>query len=188
VCSSDLEQEIVVKGTATPHTTIQLLSNDEEINETQVDEDGQFSTDVTLEQGENKLIVVSFVDDAYSGESEPVTVTLSDQAPELTIDSPKNNEKLQSDVVTVEGTVESNHLEYVEVNGTKAEINGTNYSKRIMLDEGENTIEVVARDQAGNETIEQITVLVKTSLSIIEHLTPQEDVFIETGESVAIEF
>src|SRR5699024_2519696 len=101
-------------------------------------------------------------------------VTLSDQAPELTIDSPKNNEKLQSDVVTVEGTVESNHLEYVEVNGTKAEINGTNYSKRIMLDEGENTIEVVARDQAGNETIEQIT--------------PQEDVFIETGESVAIEF
>src|SRR5699024_832195 len=121
------EQARVVKATVTPHTTIQLLSNDEEIKETQVDEDGQFSTDVTLEQGENKLFAVSFVDDAYSGESEPVTVTLSDQAPELTIDSPKNNEKLQSDVVTVEGTVESNHLEYVEVNGTKAEINGTNY-------------------------------------------------------------
>src|SRR5699024_7354366 len=126
------EQEIVVKGTATPHTTIQLMNNDEEINETQVDEDGQFSTDVTLEQGENNLIAVSFVDDAYSGESDLVTITLSNQAPELTIDTPINNEKVRSDVVTVEGKVESDHLEYVEVNGTKAEINGTNYSKRIM--------------------------------------------------------
>src|SRR5699024_8042752 len=103
------EQEIVVKGTATPHTTIQLLSNDEEINETQVDEDGQCSTDLIQERGKNKLIAVSFIDDAYSGETVPVIVTLSDQAPELTIDSPKNNVKLQSYVVTVEGTVESNH-------------------------------------------------------------------------------
>ncbi|MBU5465821.1 S8 family serine peptidase [Virgibacillus sp. MSJ-26] len=182
------EQDVVVEGTATPNTTIQLLNNDEEIKETNVNEDGQFTTEVSLDQGENNLIAVSLVDGAYSGESEPVTITLANQAPELTIDTPNNDEKLRSDVVTVEGKVEADHLDYVEVNGIKAEVNGSSYSKRIILDEGENTIEVIAEDQAGNKTTEQITVQVKTSTPKIEQLTPQEDIYIETGESVAIEF
>src|SRR5690625_5088130 len=155
------EQDVVVEGTATPNTTIQLLNNDEKIKETNVNDEGQFTAEVSLDQGENNLIAVSLVDGVYSGESEPVTITLANQAPELTIDTPKNDEKLRSDVVTVEGKVEADHLDYVEVNGIKAEVNGNSYSKRIILDEGENTIEVVAEDQAGNKTTEQITVQVK---------------------------
>src|SRR5699024_1640958 len=118
---------------------------DEEIKETNVNDEGQFTAEVALDQGENNLIAVSLVDGAYSGESEPVTITLANQAPELTIDTPNNDEKLRSDVVTVEGKVEADHLDYVEVNGSKAEVNvnGNSYSKRIILDEGENTIEVV---------------------------------------------
>src|SRR5699024_11581195 len=47
--------EIDVEGTATPGTTIQLMNNEEEIDETTVDDDGQFVGTATLEQGENEL-------------------------------------------------------------------------------------------------------------------------------------
>src|SRR5699024_3961241 len=49
------ETEIDVEGTATPGTTIQLMNNEEEIDETTVDDDGQFVGTATLEQGENEL-------------------------------------------------------------------------------------------------------------------------------------
>lgn len=182
------EPDILVKGTATPQTTIQLMNNDEKINETSVDDNGNFETEVSLEQGENELKAVSLVDDIYSGESEPITISWIHQVPELTIDTPKNGDKLNRETVTVEGTVTGDYLDDVEVNGEKADVSGDKYAKRILLDEGENIIEVTAKDQAGNKTSKKVSVQVKTAEPEINQLTPDEDVNLSKGESVAIEF
>src|SRR5699024_11108513 len=128
------------------------------------------------------------VDGDYTGEYEPVSVTLNTEEPELTIDSPKSRDKLNRDVVTVEGNVEADDLDVVEVNGEKADVEDGDFAKRIMLDEGENEIEVGAEDKAGNRTSETVTVEVKTTAPEIDGLTPNEDVNVETGESVKIEF
>src|SRR5699024_2342918 len=90
--------------------------------------------------------------------------------------------------VTVEGTVQDDHLDYVEVNGQSANVSDGHYSKRILLDNGENDISVVAVDEAGNESTETVTIDVNYDGPEIENLTPDEDVDLETGKSVKIEF
>src|SRR5699024_7087312 len=63
------ETEIIVEGTATPNTIIHLKNNDEDIKQGNVDDKGEFSISMTLNQGENELKAVSYVDDTYAGES-----------------------------------------------------------------------------------------------------------------------
>ncbi|GAB3047514.1 bacillopeptidase F [Virgibacillus ainsalahensis] len=182
------EQEITVEGEASPTTTVQLLNNGEEVGRAEVGEDGQFAIPAELTEGDNELTVVSLLDDTPTGESEPVLVTLDTQAPELTIESPEDGDKLNSETVTVEGTVSDANLDVVEVNGQEADVTDGTYSKRILLDNGENEIEVVTQDLAGNSTSESITIDVKYAAAEIENLTPTEDVSINAGESVKIEF
>src|SRR5699024_1768114 len=69
-----------------------------------------------------------------------------------------------------------------------ADVSDGDYSKRILLDNGENTIDVVATDKAGNEATESITIDVQYDAPEAENLTPDEDVDLSTGESVKIEF
>src|SRR5699024_2135763 len=149
---------------------------------------GQFHFTTTLTEGENEFTVVSLLNGSSVGESDPVTMTLDTIAPELTIDSPTKGEKSNRETVTVEGTVLDENIDYVEVNGQKADVDGENYSKRILLDNGENVIEVTAVDLAGNTTTETVTIDVKFDAPEISHLTPDEDVYLTTGKSVKIEF
>ncbi|WP_100011285.1 S8 family peptidase [Lentibacillus sediminis] len=183
------DPELMVEGTASPTTTVQLLNNGEEVGSQEIGEDGAFAIPANLTEGENELTAVSLLDGAAVGESAPVTVTLDTEAPELTIDNPEDGDQSNRETVTVEGTVSDANLDYVEVNGQEAEVTDDgNYSKRILLDNGENEIEVVAADLAGNSSTESVTIDVDFTAPEIENLTPTEDVYIDAGESVKIEF
>ncbi|HEX6594488.1 MAG TPA: S8 family serine peptidase [Bacillota bacterium] len=182
------EADVTIEGTASPTTTVQLLNNGDEVSEVEVDENGKFSIDTELTEGANKFTAVSLLNGTATGESEAVTVTLDTAAPELTIDYPTDGEKTNRETVTVEGTVDDDNLDYVEVNGQKATVNEGKYSKRILLDEGENTIEVLAMDEAKNSTKKSVTIESKFTAPEIENLLPDEDLHLEAGESVKIEF
>lgn len=182
------ESDITVEGTASPTTTIQLMNNGEEVGTADVGDDGKFTVPTELTEGENVLSAVSMLDGASTGESDPVTVTLDTQAPKITIDNPEDGDKTNRETVTVEGTVSDANLDFVEVNGRQATVTDGNYSKRILLDNGENEIEVVAQDLAGNTANESITIEVKYNAPEIENLTPTEDISLHAGESVKIEF
>ncbi|HLR04080.1 MAG TPA: S8 family serine peptidase [Virgibacillus sp.] len=182
------EEEVTVEGTASPTTSIELQNNGEEVDTVEVDDDGNFSVPATLEEGANELVAVSQVDGDNAGESEAVEVTLDTESPELTIDSPADGDKTNRETVTVEGTVADDNLDTVTVNGEEADVSDGDYSKRILLDNGENTIDVVATDKAGNEATESITIDVQYDAPEAENLTPDEDVDLSTGESVKIEF
>src|SRR5699024_4959716 len=115
-------------------------------------------------------------------------IDLEGEGPELTIENPVDGERTNKEVVTVEGTVEIENLNYVEVNGEKADVTEDGrYSKRIMVENGENTIEVVAVDQTGYSTTESVTIDVKYHAPEIEGLIPNEDQHVNTGEGVKIE-
>lgn len=182
------EADISVEGTASPTTTVQLENNGEAVGSTEIGDDGKFTIPTELTEGENEFTVVSTLDGNTVGESEAVTVTLDTETPELTIDNPKNEDKINRETVTVEGTVADEHLDFVEVNGQKASVTDGSYSKRLLLDNGKNEIEVVAQDEAGNSTSQSVTVQVKYDAPEIDGLTPTEDVWIEAGESVKVEF
>jgi bacillopeptidase F len=76
----------------------------------------------------------------------------------------------------------------VTVNGNAAKVDNGQYSARVMLDEGDNEIKVVAKDKAGNTSEEIVNVDVKFTAPVITDLKPAEDVTLKKGESVKIEF
>ncbi|MCM3639110.1 S8 family serine peptidase [Sporosarcina luteola] len=183
------DENIVIEGTATPTTTISLQNNGEEVDSVVIGNDGKFSFQTVLTEGDNEFTAVSLLDARKTGTSSPVTVILDTRKPELTITNPKNGETTNRETVTVEGTVTDDHLKSLTVNGQQATVseNGT-YSKRILLDDGVNTITVIATDAAGNETIQTVSVTAKYTAPEISNLTPNEDVHLVTGKSVKFEF
>src|SRR5699024_2127326 len=146
------EPNVTIEGTASPETTVELLSDGEEVDSVEVGDDGEFAFDRELDEGENEFIAVSKVDGSKTGESDPVVITLDTEAPELTVSNPVDGDKTNRETVTVEGNVQDEHLEYVEVNGQEADVDEDGaFSKRILLDNGENVIEVTAADEARSE-------------------------------------
>lgn len=183
------ESLITVEGSAAATTTVTVYNDGEETGTTEATEDGNFAVDITLETGENELTAVSSMDNGSTDPSAPVVVTLDQENPVLTIDTPTNGDKTNKEVITVAGQVVEENLDRVEVNGQTAEVEEDgSYSKRIMLSEGQNEIVVTATDLAGNSVDETVTVDAKFIATDIENLQPVEDMYLQAGESVRIEF
>lgn len=157
------ETEIDVEGEASPGTSIDLTLNDDIVESKDISEDGVFEMEnVALSEGENILVAENYIEEDGNEEkvheSEPVTVISDTEEPELTIDSPEDGEVLEDNKVTVEGTVKDDNLDTVEVNNGDVELDGVDYSKNLLLNDGENDITVVAKDKAGHTTTEKITI------------------------------
>lgn len=185
------KKHLTIEGNATPNTVIAIRNNDQQVESGYVDEEGQFSIDVTLEDGKNELQAVTLVEDEPVSQSDIVTVTLDTIPPDLYIDNPTDGETLIEGPVLVEGVAEDLHLENVLVNGEKADVDENHYyQKEILLEKGEQTIEVTAEDKAGNISHEEITVFVKDDQEkpVLTNIKPEHDVYLETGESVEISF
>jgi bacillopeptidase F len=183
------ETEVTIEGTASPETTVEVLQNGEEAGSMEIGEDRSFAINTELDEGENEFVAVTYVDGEDAADSEPVTVTLDTEAPELTVDNPTDGEKTNRETATVEGIVNDENLDKVTVDGEETAVSDNGeFSQRIILDEGENVIEVEAADLAGNTTTEIITIFAKYTAPEIFNLTPDEDVELETGQSVMIEF
>src|SRR5690625_6002186 len=100
---------------------------------------------IELVEGANELTAVSLIDGSPTGESEAVKVTLDTKAPELTIDSPSDGDKINRESVTVEGMIADENLDSVTVNGQEAKVQEESYSKRILLENGNHDIEEIGR-------------------------------------------
>lgn len=180
--------ELTVTGNASPTTTIELLQNGEAAGSVEVNESGHFAIPVTLVEGNNELKVASKLDGRTTGVSAPVSVVLDTASPNITISAPTDGEKITRESVTVSGTVEDANLDFVHVNGQAASVADGQFSKRILLDNGTNNIEVVAQDLAGNSKTERLTVSADFDGAVIENVKPEADLNIVTGKSVKIEF
>ncbi|HEX7065142.1 MAG TPA: S8 family serine peptidase, partial [Bacillales bacterium] len=135
------EENITVEGEAAPTTKVTILNNGEEAASVQTTSDGTFSADITLNDGENVLTVTASTDAGTTEPSDPVTVTLDRDKPELVISSPEDGWKTNDMVVTVEGTATDDNLDRVEVNGEAANVNEDgSFSHRLLLESGENVI------------------------------------------------
>ncbi|MGB3261211.1 S8 family serine peptidase [Paenisporosarcina sp.] len=179
---------ITIEGSASPTTTIQLKNNGDVTGSVVVGNDGTFAIQTELNEGLNVFTAVSSLDGRVTGESSPVSVILDTVQPNLTIDSPKNEDKTNRESVTVEGSVEDANLDWVKVNGQIAEVVNGKYSKRILLDTGANEITVVARDKANNTMSKTVTVHAKYIAPVISNLKPDQDLNLKNGKTVKVEF
>ncbi|WP_273852181.1 S8 family peptidase [Guptibacillus spartinae] len=182
------KKSILVEGETAPSTTVKLYNNGEEKVTTSSDNDGNFSEEIQLSEGENRLTARASTDRGMTEESEAVLVILDQEKPELTITSPKDGWKTNKGSVTVNGEVNDENLAWVKVNGKKAKVENGDYSLRILLEQGENNIKVVAKDKAGNKTKKSITVYTQQENLEIRNLKPDQNKNLQAGESVKIEF
>ncbi len=182
------KKEVTVEGEAAPNTTVEIMNDGEKAAETTADEEGTFSSPINLKAGENEITAKVTAENGSTDLSEAVTVILDEDSPELDITSPTDGSKSNRETVTVTGNVSDANLEYVKVNGQEAAVKDGKYSKRLLLDEGENTIEVEAKDKAGNTAEESVTIDVKYTAPTITDLKPAEDIDLESGDTVKIEF
>ncbi|MGG1228982.1 S8 family serine peptidase [Bacillus halotolerans] len=182
------KENVTVKGKASPGTTVTLYNGDKEAGETKTAADGTFEAGVSLSKGENKLTAAASTDSGTTDASSPVTVTLDQDKPELTLDNPKNGEKINKETLTVKGTVSDDNLKEVKVNGKKATVTDGSYSARILLENGSNEVKVTATDLAGNKTTKKAVIDVNFDQPVITGLIPGEDKTLKAGESVKIAF
>ncbi|MGP4062849.1 S8 family serine peptidase [Halobacillus sp. H74] len=183
------EETVTVEGSGSPSTSVVIYNGEDEVAEVEVTEEGKFAADIELDEGANELTTITVTDNGNTDPSAPVVITLDQMNPELTITSPEDGEKINKEVTTVEGMVNEEFLDQVLVNGQEADVSedGT-FSKRLIVNEGENIIEVEALDEAGNNMIEELTIEADYSAPEITALNPEQDQSLQSGESVMIEF
>ncbi|MCA0170962.1 S8 family peptidase [Bacillus sp. RAR_GA_16] len=179
---------IQIEGETAPSTTVHLYNNGEEKVTTSSDNEGYFSEEIQLSEGENRLTARASTDRGMTEESDSVLVILDQEKPELSITSPKDGWKTNKGSVTVKGEINDENLSWVKVNGKKAKVENGEYSLRILLEQGQNNIKVVAKDKAGNKTKKSITVYTQQEDLEISNLKPDQNKNLQAGESVKIEF
>ncbi|HSD98448.1 MAG TPA: Ig-like domain-containing protein [Patescibacteria group bacterium] len=151
---------ITVNGTAASKTTVQLFVNSSLIDSQSVKDDGTFSfTGVNLTQQQNTIQTKAKTDKAISNFSDTWTITYLQKAPSLSVDSPHDNDSFDSSHPTVVVSGKTDPDNRVTVNGFWAIVDSSgNYSYTLALQNGDNHIDVVATDAAGNTTKQSLTV------------------------------
>ncbi|HXS14697.1 MAG TPA: hypothetical protein VN711_01050 [Candidatus Saccharimonadales bacterium] len=151
---------IAVTGTALSNQTIQLYVNDSLSGTTTTKGDGSFTfPKVSLTQQQNTLKAEAKQGAATSNFSDPLTISYLQKAPDLTLDSPTDGQSFSGDQNSTMVKGKTDPDVQVRVNGFWAIVdNQGNYSYNMQLQDGDNHLDVVATDQAGNKTERQITV------------------------------
>lgn len=125
-----------------------------------------------LSDGSNSASLQVTDNDGNVSDLASVTFIISTSAPTLNVTSPAEGLLTNSNKVTVAGTAAAGSdavtLSSVKINGTPADVgSGGAFSEEITLQEGENTITVVAEDSIGKTTTVTRHVTVDTQAPII---------------------
>lgn len=146
---------VTISGLGLDDQTISLYVNDELISKKKVEEDGSFVfEDVRLPADENKIKARAINKNGDESEySDVLAIQYKKDAPKLSIDTPSDNQSFtkDEDIIRVSGKTDA--ASTVTVNDFRAIVDsdGT-YNYSLRLNPGDNTIKVVAVDEAGNKT------------------------------------
>jgi hypothetical protein len=153
--------QIDIKGYTEAGSTVTLLLNGSQHQETTSADDGSFTLPVSLGEGENQIS--AFAKDAAgneSAESKAYTVVFDSEAPKLDIIEPQEGQQIElrkNQITSITGVTEKNAKVYINGRMTLADSEGA-FKSSYQLQEGENKIMIEAVDQAGNKTSKELTV------------------------------
>ncbi|KPK84902.1 MAG: hypothetical protein AMS27_08775 [Bacteroides sp. SM23_62_1] len=137
---------IEVSGTVsgTLVKTAKINNVDVEIN------NGSFSTNVTLTEGDNNIVLSAYDDNNHLIGTHSIVVCLDNTAPVVTITEPADNLETKSQEINVAGTINDPSVSYIDINNKKVCIVNGQFESLIPLNIGENSITAVCYDEAGN--------------------------------------
>jgi len=143
-----------ISGVAEPKVEVELMKNDVPLGKKVVDEKGGFVfEDITLDKGGNTFTAVASTEKEGNSElSKTVTVIYDDQPPSISMINPPED-KITVDSTDFDIVGKSEKDVSVTVNGRLALVDDDGVFKlRVQLNAGKNSLEIVLRNPAGNET------------------------------------
>ena len=153
--------QINISGKASPKQTINLYVNDDLNEKTETKEDGSFEfKEISLQTGENKIKTKAITNEKKESDySNTFTVIFKKDPPSLSIDSPTDGQSFSKDDNSINITGKTDSGSKVTVNGfwAIADSDGK-FSYNMRLQDGENSIKVVATDEADNNIEKEIKV------------------------------
>ena len=133
--------------------------------------DGTFEVTVVPFEG-TQVMIVSATDTAGNVGQVELSVTLDTQTPEFVITSPSASLTVtRSATWTVEGMMTKESTAAVTINGQAVANPGT-FSYPVVLQEGTNEVEVIAKDKVGNTFSQSFTIVKDTVAPIMTVVTP----------------
>lgn len=151
--------ELIVKGQALENQSVAIYLNDALLDEKNTEKDGSFSFKIFLHEGENKIKTLAMQEDKKSDFSEEEIIKLLKKSPPLDLKTPSDGQKFEKDQSTVTVTGSTDADIKVTVNDFWAQMEGSNFSYTLILQNGDNNIKIVATDEAGNKTEKSIKVI-----------------------------
>jgi len=151
---------IKVSGYAENETEVELLLNGVSYEKEEVDEDGSFVfEEINLVEGDNYIQALTISKDNISSEMSPTfSVSYDKIAPYLNITNPSEDSvEVESLDYEIRGETESGAS--VTVNNSIAVVDDMGQFKlKIQLISGQNEVEIISRDLAGNETKKKVKI------------------------------
>jgi hypothetical protein len=153
---------LVVYGFAEPEGEVVFVLNNKNQDPTPTDDEGAFSYELILTEGPNRITAFSIDEDGNESVKTREYLTILDtQPPEIEIIEPENGSVFESRTnqsVTIKGTTDEGGDVRLYINGRVVFPNDNGeFSHTLMLEEGENKIEIRAEDKAGNESVLELT-------------------------------
>lgn len=126
--------------------------------------------DEDLSDGDHTYTIKVYDNDGNEGTSGEVNFHVDTVDPELNVTAPADNTFTNTKTITVEGTTNdvTSRPVTVTVNGKSVEVTEGSFSTEVELDEGENTITIIATDASGRTTTIVRTVTLDTKAPVIE--------------------
>ncbi|MBM6383820.1 MAG: S8 family serine peptidase [Paenibacillus sp.] len=178
-----------VSGTSPANGAQIKIYNGKDVAGTTTVTNGTFKFDAKLRSGVNAFTAEAMIDGKVTDRSLPVVIIQDLTPPQLTLLTPEEGSRTNAEVVHVTGSAVDQFLNKVTVNGETVKLEkDRSFSHRILVNEGENTITVIATDVAGNKTTVTRKVYVETTLPELTNIAPAEDVRIASGETVTVSF
>ncbi|KXB08507.1 hypothetical protein AKJ56_01130 [candidate division MSBL1 archaeon SCGC-AAA382N08] len=162
--------EITVDGTGMPNSTINVYVNGSEATTATVDANRQWSAAVGLSEGMNRIQVTSSYDGYETGRVNYGYVLSDTEAPSVSITSPSDGSSTGERSVTVEATVDDAVAAPEDLDVSvrspaytvpEQEVSVGSDGSLVIdvpLQEGSNTITVIAEDEVGHSTTGNVTV------------------------------
>jgi len=152
---------ITIKGNAQQGNSIEIFLNGSSYKKLVADKKGDFSTSVTLNKGNNRILAIAKDKDGNeSVPSETLYISLKTSDPKLIINDPQNGQKFEGEdnkKIIISGETDPENTLYLNERLIIIQSNGS-FNYALELKEGDNTLKFLAQDNAGNETEKEITV------------------------------
>lgn len=149
--------EIIVTGSSSEFDTLQFFINNTKVEEKSAKE--SFEEKIgKLKVGENTLYVVARTKNGKNKkESSRYTVYYKNEPPKLEINMPKDGDNVTKQDLQIEGKTDANVSVSVNNQPVVVDYQG-NFKKSLRLKEGENKLQFIAEDEAGNKKETTLTI------------------------------